>query len=640
MAAQIGHPCQSRRAARANQIVVERFRRQLTATRSDRVGDRAMIRAGPFGDDRTDADWAKRRTAFFRLSVAYDGDPRMLLAGEALAEASKHLAWRGRATGNGAGGIAAVDCAGSTATPFNCKRSGATGLAKHSTAWSRSTETPRRGSLDRWCLPASAQGWTRPGPWATLGPMSHWPLNRDDIRRPAYRSLAQGIASAIGAGTLRPGTRLPTHRQLAFQMGVSVQTVSRAYEELIRADLVSGEVGRGTFVQADRGGCDRTPWQGTDVRRAPTNLSLMTPVRLPGMTEAWRESLLRVAARMPEAAMHIVHPEEVSARYADLASAWMARCGLVAGKRRVMMTNGVTPAMLTALSMTAGPGDVIASDRYTSRTVIAAAQHQHLSLKAIESDALGMIPEALIAAARGSAGRMRAVCLCPNGAGPETRVIDRDRRAALALAAQEAGLWVLECDPLGPLPIRRPPPVASLAPDRTFYCTGMSKSLSPGLRLGVLAVPEAMVRPLFDRHLTVSQMATPLVAEIAADWLDSGTADTLLEAQRAELAARNRMALRILGARSLGGPYGLHRWVPLPPSLGEDAMVTGLMARHVIVAPGRAFRVSGDGQAIRVCIGAAGRRRLEQALSHIAEILSAAQTQPEVASAEGRDELS
>ncbi|WP_108261493.1 GntR family transcriptional regulator [Mangrovicoccus ximenensis] len=90
--------------------------------------------------------------------------------------------------------------------------------------------------------------------------MSHWPLTKDDIARPAYRSLAQGIAAAIEAGRLRAGDRLPPHRDMAWRLGVSVQTVSRAYEELIRADLVSGEVGRGSFVKTASTDVAAMPW--------------------------------------------------------------------------------------------------------------------------------------------------------------------------------------------------------------------------------------------------------------------------------------------------------------------------------------------------------------------------------------------
>ncbi|MEY8841245.1 GntR family transcriptional regulator, partial [Cribrihabitans sp. XS_ASV171] len=121
---------------------------------------------------------------------------------------------------------------------------------------------------------------------------------------------------------MRPGQRLPTHRELAWQLDVSVQTVSRAYEELIRADLVSGEVGRGTFVQYEPHEYDEMPWHNASGRGAPIDLSLMTPVRLPEMAEAWSASLLRIAERLPDTAIHALRPEQVAARYSDTAVAW------------------------------------------------------------------------------------------------------------------------------------------------------------------------------------------------------------------------------------------------------------------------------------------------------------------------------
>ena len=80
--------------------------------------------------------------------------------------------------------------------------------------------------------------------------MTIWPPDRTRLSRPAYRALAQALIQAIDAGEVKPGDRLPTHRDLAYQLGLSVQTVSRAYEELTRLDVISGEVGRGTFVRA------------------------------------------------------------------------------------------------------------------------------------------------------------------------------------------------------------------------------------------------------------------------------------------------------------------------------------------------------------------------------------------------------
>ena len=69
-----------------------------------------------------------------------------------------------------------------------------------------------------------------------------------NLSRPAYLSLAEQFARAIESGEIASGTRLMPHRKLADQLGLSVQTVSRAYEELTRRGLVQGEIGRGSFV--------------------------------------------------------------------------------------------------------------------------------------------------------------------------------------------------------------------------------------------------------------------------------------------------------------------------------------------------------------------------------------------------------
>src|SRR5689334_4262993 len=68
--------------------------------------------------------------------------------------------------------------------------------------------------------------------------------------RPVYVALADAIADDVASGRLRPGTRLPAQRALAARLRVDFTTVSRGYAEAARRGLVSGQVGRGTFVRA------------------------------------------------------------------------------------------------------------------------------------------------------------------------------------------------------------------------------------------------------------------------------------------------------------------------------------------------------------------------------------------------------
>ena len=80
--------------------------------------------------------------------------------------------------------------------------------------------------------------------------MTNWLPNLNDHPGPRYAALANAIVEAVDQGILRPGTRLPTRRELADRLNISINTVSSAYLEAERRGYVMGEVGRGTFVQA------------------------------------------------------------------------------------------------------------------------------------------------------------------------------------------------------------------------------------------------------------------------------------------------------------------------------------------------------------------------------------------------------
>src|SRR5260370_34419001 len=79
--------------------------------------------------------------------------------------------------------------------------------------------------------------------------MTSWLPDLAGYSGPRYRAIADCLAADIQAGRLAPGNRLPTHRDLAWRLRVTVGTVSRAYAEAERRGLIGGEGGRGTFVR-------------------------------------------------------------------------------------------------------------------------------------------------------------------------------------------------------------------------------------------------------------------------------------------------------------------------------------------------------------------------------------------------------
>lgn len=78
--------------------------------------------------------------------------------------------------------------------------------------------------------------------------MTIWYPDPDSLSSPLHASLAQALAKAISDGRLAQGAQLPTHRRMAEQLGLSVHTVSKAYDSLRRQRLIDGQVGRGSFV--------------------------------------------------------------------------------------------------------------------------------------------------------------------------------------------------------------------------------------------------------------------------------------------------------------------------------------------------------------------------------------------------------
>ena len=108
-----------------------------------------------------------------------------------------------------------------------------------------------------------------------------------------YKQLVDQLASEIREGRLAPGTRLPTHRQLASREGLALVTATRVYAELQAMGLVSGETGRGTFVRETA----LPPGLGIDQHATAIgmlDLNFNAPA-LPGQAELLRSALRRLA---------------------------------------------------------------------------------------------------------------------------------------------------------------------------------------------------------------------------------------------------------------------------------------------------------------------------------------------------------
>ncbi|ANK95162.1 MULTISPECIES: MocR-like ectoine utilization transcription factor EhuR [Rhizobium] len=455
--------------------------------------------------------------------------------------------------------------------------------------------------------------------------MTNWRPDPSQLRRPAYLSLAEQIANAITDGKLSDGMQLPPHRKLADDLHLSVQTVSRAYDELSRRGLISGEIGRGSFVQT-RPREPEPPYLPERLGEV-IDLSILKPVCEQIHLERLRQAFGWLSENLPSSSALSFRPNMVFPRHRVVATEWLARCGLDVSPLNISLTNGATSGMTVALMSVAPPGSTIATEAISHHTLVPLSTYLGLHLEGLAIDEEGMIPEALDEACR--TGPIRAIFLQPSVINPMAALMSAERRQALAAVAAKHDIAIIENDILGPMVEDRAPPMAAFAPERTLYVTSFTKITVPGLRIGYLAAPDRYVAAVANRHLVSSWMATPAIAEIATRWVSDGTAMELVNWQRRALVGRHAIAAEMLAGLSYRThPQSLHVWLPLFGSHTEDGFVSQARLRGVAIAPGKSFRTADHGwtPAVRISLGSTTEGELRTGLGIVASL---AQGNPE-----------
>jgi DNA-binding transcriptional MocR family regulator len=447
-----------------------------------------------------------------------------------------------------------------------------------------------------------------------------WLPNLEGRRGPVYQRIADAIDEDVQNGGLRAGARLPPHRDMADHLGVTVTTVTRAYTEAARRGLISGHVGRGTFIRGQE-------LEGPSSAHGPIDLSVN--ILMPDKEVAALEPRMFQRRVLPWTDLlgYVATPGH--RRHRQAMAEWLAALGSPVSPERIVLTAGGQHALLIALMTAARAGDTLLLEELTYSGARDLAHQMQLKTRGVPMDAEGLRPDALEAACR--ATRARVLYCMPRMQNPTSAIMSERRRRQIAQIAEKYRLTVIEDDVYGFLSPERSL-LTTLIPDRTLLVTSVSKSLFPGIRLGCVVAPA----PLLERatHGVWSTMlcVTPISGDLLCSWMEDGTAARILEWKRHEVAARQSMAKRLLdGCRLQTNPTSPHLWMHLPPRWTSDSFAAEMRTRGVLVNASSAFAVTGGGakgveqppRAVRICVGTPRTRAgLEQALTRVAGALA------------------
>ncbi len=437
---------------------------------------------------------------------------------------------------------------------------------------------------------------------------------------PLYLSITKALAEDISSGKLQRDMRLPTHRELAYQMNVALGTITRAYIEAEKRGLIRSEGRRGTFVGKAKQ--DRSLLaQLTNVGSRMINFSHNHPSYaddpdiLPVLKELAQSAASQRLLEYPPSPGFPDH-REAGAR-------WLAELGYHADPDSIIITGGSQHAFNIIIGGVTNREDILLTDIYTYPGMKAVAELYGIHLLGVNFDKEGMMPDAIETLCNQKS--VRALYLNPTLHNPTSIIYSEQRRKEIAELAIKYDFLIFEDEILRPL-VDNPPPFASdFAPDRSFVMMSASKTIAAGLRVGYLTAPPKYRQLVIDSLQTSILSIAPLCAEILTRWINDGTAAKVIARRKKEMISRQKAAIKIMGRYDiLTNTNSQHIWLNLPDIWTGSQFAFEAYRRGVALTPSEIFAVRRDlpSNAVRISLASvANIEIMKQGLQIIASIL-------------------
>jgi DNA-binding transcriptional MocR family regulator len=440
---------------------------------------------------------------------------------------------------------------------------------------------------------------------------------------PLYQRLAEHYRSAIQAGSLAEGDRMPSVRGLMRTHGVSLSTALQACRQLEDEGWLQARPRSGYFVQRPARlrlaplaepplvlPADPAPYSGLNervsslvarARRHPVRVNLGSNMCAPelypvkALNAAAQRVLKREPALLATAPQRHGHP----ALKAAVARRALAH-GMQLAPEQVVITYGAIEARNLALRAVASPGDLIAVESPTYSGLLQLIES--LGMRALEvpaSPRTGLSLEALHMALDAYPA-IKAVFVMPNVQNPQGSVMPDSHKERLVRLCEARGLPLIEDGSYAAF-CSGPPLHAAKAWDtsgQVIHCASISKVVAPGVSLGWIAAGRWQARVEMLKY-TQTRFSEEWPQIAVAEVLNGSGFERHLKAVNATLdEQRRRMAEAVAqhfpaGTRLSVPPGGLALWVEMPGALSSERVFDAALAEGIRVAPGTMFSNTG-----------------------------------------------
>ena len=360
---------------------------------------------------------------------------------------------------------------------------------------------------------------------------------------PVFRQIYLQLRSAILSGTLRPGTKLPSTRELAVQLGVSRSAVVAAFEQLLAEGYASGRKGAGTYIASDlpepfaaAHGRNKRPASAAKTAAASPDLGGLVDVTSQsderpfnlGRTlvdartaELWRKLSARSLRSFGRDHLGYGDPRGLFDLRKSVCDYLRAARAVRCEPEQVVITAGTQQAIDIVIRVMQGPDKTVWIEDPGYALTRLALIGAGVKVCPIPVDQHGInVTEGIR-----RAPKARAVFITPSHQFPKGVALSMARRLDLLAWARESGAWIVEDDYASEFRYGGRP-LASLQgldeAERVIYIGTLNKALFPGLRLGYAVVPHSLAPAFVTARYLMDRQPSSLCQAVVAAFMQEG----------------------------------------------------------------------------------------------------------------------
>lgn len=474
----------------------------------------------------------------------------------------------------------------------------------------------------------------------------NWKPDKDS-NRTLKDQILDYFLQKISSGTWPIGTKILAERKLAEVFEVNRSTITNVLDELRADGILSSKGSRGTVVSNNTwsllGSLSSPNWRSHidesiykpnhkviqminkyEFKEGIIRLGTgeLSPSLYPG--DLVKEILVDISNELEPMSYE---PPLGNKKLREVISDHVKGMGIVASPEEILVTSGSLQALHLISIGLLRPGATVLLERPSYLKSLFTFQSAGMLLKGVDMDGNGIDLEKLKASF--TSGRSNLVYTIPTYNNPTGQLMDLQKRELFMDLVKENRIPIIEDDAYGDLWIdeQPPKPLKSMDTDgNVLYLGTLSKSFSPGLRIGYLIGPEPVVERLGDIKMQLDYGSSSMSQQIASKWLSEGYSKIYSERLRDELRIRRDYTYDLLVeyfgqyskfAKPKGGFY---IWVKFNKHVNTTKLFEEALKRNVLLNIGNIYDFN-ENNCLRISYAYADLDQIKEGIIILSDII-------------------